>query len=497
MRIATINREDFGIGWGKNFGFDMDVKLAIQVEALRRELSSTEGNRMRDAVVRWLMLALAWNRDRGRRRRTPLFDGKTLDGLEAARRRRGLPGHRRRHRRLVAARVPNSFLVTEKDYGDFILEFDVRQDVGPTNSGVQFRSLSTPEFENGRVHGYQADIDPSAAAMERRHLRRGAARLVLHRRDESAGQGALQVRRVESLPHRGHRPAPARVDQRRRRPPTSSTTPRSRVSSACRCTRIDKPEEAGRTTSWKNLACRRRTSSARRRWASSSATTCLTTSTPRKRRRAGGCCGTARPRKGWRSAKPQGFPAKGWSLANGELAVLPKGGGGDIMTDEEFGAFELQMEFKVSAGANSGIFYLLTSPHDPASGAPLGLEYQILDDERHPDAKLGIDGNRTLASLYDILPRAKLMTNVGIAPKVDVWQHARIVARRRRHGGALAERREGAGVQARLGRLPRARRGQQVQGDAGIRRGARRAASCCRTTATPWLSAASRSASCK
>jgi len=99
------------------------------------------------------------------------------------------------------------------------------------------------------------------------------------------------------------------------------------------------------------------------------------------------------------------------------------------MTDEEFGAFELQMEFKFSAGANSGIFYLLTSPHDPASGAPLGLEYQILDDERHPDAKLGIDGNRTIASLYDIYPRAKLMTNVGVAPKTDVWQHARIVAR--------------------------------------------------------------------
>ena len=45
------------------------------------------------------------------------------------------------------------------------------------------------------------------------------------------------------------------------------------------------------------------------------------------------------------------------------------------------------------------------------------------------DAKLGIDGNRTLASLYDILPRAKLMTNVGVAPRIDVWQHARIVSR--------------------------------------------------------------------
>jgi hypothetical protein len=133
--------------------------------------------------------------------------------------------------------------------------------------------------------------------------------------------------------------------------------------------------------------------------------------------------------QGWRSANGEGFPAQGWTMSNGELAVPSKGGGGDIMTDEEFGAFELQMEFKTTAGANSGIFYLLTSPRDPASGAPLGLEYQLLDDERHPDAKLGIDGNRTLASLYDILPRGAIRGNLGVAPRVDVWQHARIVAR--------------------------------------------------------------------
>jgi hypothetical protein len=64
------------------------------------------------------------------------------------------------------------------------------------------------------------------------------------------------------------------------------------------------------------------------------------------------------------------------------------------------------------------------------SGAPLGLEYQILDDERHPDAKAGIDGNRTIASLYDIYPRAKLRTNVGVKPVVGAWQHARIVSRK-------------------------------------------------------------------
>jgi hypothetical protein len=134
--------------------------------------------------------------------------------------------------------------------------------------------------------------------------------------------------------------------------------------------------------------------------------------------------------RGWHAASGAAFPARGWSLAGGALAVEPGGGGGDIVSDEQFGAFELQLEFKVSAGANSGIIYLLTAAHDAASNAPLGLEYQILDDERHPDAKLGIDGNRTLASLYDVLPRARLMGNVGIAPQVDAWQHARIVARR-------------------------------------------------------------------
>jgi hypothetical protein len=108
---------------------------------------------------------------------------------------------------------------------------------------------------------------------------------------------------------------------------------------------------------------------------------------------------------------------------------VPGVNGSNIVTEEEFDAFELQLEFMTSKGANSGIVYLLTSPYNEVQRSPLGLEFQILDDENHPDAKLGVDGNRTLASLYDIFPRAKLMTNVGVAPKVGAWQHARIVAR--------------------------------------------------------------------
>src|SRR5688572_6038528 len=58
---------------------------------------------------------------------------------------------------------PNSFLATEKDYGDFVLEFEYKVD-STMNSGVQFRSESKPDFMNGRVHGYQFEIDPSRRA---------------------------------------------------------------------------------------------------------------------------------------------------------------------------------------------------------------------------------------------------------------------------------------------------------------------------------------------
>ena len=154
--------------------------------------------------------------------------------------------------------VPNSFLVTEKTYGDFILEFDVRQDVGPTNSGVQFRSLSTPEFENGRVHGYQADIDPSPRQWSGdiyEEAQRGwfytgemnppSKSLYKfgewnHYRIEAIGP-RLRVWINDGAGGRRHR----RRDQRP-------------VSSACRCIRSTSAEEAGRTTTWKNLVVQTR-----------------------------------------------------------------------------------------------------------------------------------------------------------------------------------------------------------------------------------------------
>jgi hypothetical protein len=114
---------------------------------------------------------------------------------------------------------------------------------------------------------------------------------------------------------------------------------------------------------------------------------------------------------GWRGAYKEKFPEKGWDIKDGVLSVLPttggeSTGGGDIVTTRQYDAFVFQFEFKLSEGANSGVKYFVTE-QEKNTGSAIGLEYQILDDERHPDAKEGVVGNRTLASLYDLIPSIK------------------------------------------------------------------------------------------
>lgn len=111
---------------------------------------------------------------------------------------------------------------------------------------------------------------------------------------------------------------------------------------------------------------------------------------------------------GWRGAHKQTFPDTGWVVENGELIVLRSDGaeskhGGDIVTEEEYDNFELKFEFKLSPVANSGVKYFVTEGY-ATTGSAIGCEFQILDDEKHPDAKLGKNGNRTIASLYDLIP---------------------------------------------------------------------------------------------
>ena len=112
--------------------------------------------------------------------------------------------------------------------------------------------------------------------------------------------------------------------------------------------------------------------------------------------------------EGWRGYNKDSFPAEGWVIEDGALKVQGSGAGeagngGDIIYDEEFKDFELSLEWKVSEGGNSGIFYLA----EEIEGEPIytsAPEMQILDNERHPDARLGEDGNRQAGSLYDLIP---------------------------------------------------------------------------------------------
>ena len=113
--------------------------------------------------------------------------------------------------------------------------------------------------------------------------------------------------------------------------------------------------------------------------------------------------------EGWRGAKIATFPANGWVMENGILKVLKSNGGestngGDIITTRKYKNFMLCVDFKITDGANSGIKYFVNPDLNKGEGSAIGCEFQILDDERHPDAKLGVNGNRQLGSLYDLIP---------------------------------------------------------------------------------------------
>ena len=137
---------------------------------------------------------------------------------------------------------------------------------------------------------------------------------------------------------------------------------------------------------------------------------------------------------GWRGVRLNEFPQKGWNIENGILTVEESDGkesrnGGDIVTIKSFRNFELSVDFLLSPGANSGIKYFVKSNLNKSQGSAIGLEFQILDDAKHPDANLGKNGNRTVGSLYDLIRAENKST--GARGKnfkgVENWNNARIV----------------------------------------------------------------------
>ena len=132
---------------------------------------------------------------------------------------------------------------------------------------------------------------------------------------------------------------------------------------------------------------------------------------------------------GWRGAYKDKFPDKGWNVENGTLMIQQSDGKesaafGDIVTEAEYSDFDLMFDFKLTDGANSGLKYFVVEHQPKPKGSAFGLEFQVLDDDKHPDAKLGRDGNRTVGSLYDLIPASGKKAN-----PIGEWNTGRVVSK--------------------------------------------------------------------
>lgn len=387
---------------------------------------------MKNIAFIFLMLATSFSFAGNDGQWTDLFNGKDLTGWKQL---NGQAKYEVVNGEIVGttvANTPNSFLATEKNYGDFILELDLLVD-NRMNSGIQFRSLSTADYNNGRVHGYQCEVDPADRAWSG-GIYDEARRGWLYPLDMNpCGRKAFKKDqwnhyRIEAIGNSIRTwlngiPCADLVDDM-----TAEGFIALQVHSIGKNT-----EEAGRQIRWKNI--RIQTENLKQSpWTDIPVVNLIPNNlSPQERAQGWELLFDGKTTQGWRGAGKDAFPSKGWTVKNEELIVeaakgQEAGNGGDIVTTDEYSTFELKLDFMITEGANSGIKYFITEKYGTDQSA-IGLEYQILDDEKHPDAKLGADGNRTVASLYDLIPAHKNK----IVKKPGEWNQARLIVCGTRH----------------------------------------------------------------
>lgn len=336
-----------------------------------------------------------------------LFNGNDLTGWEQL---GGTATYAVEHGEIVGRTVhnsPNSFLTTRTHYDDFIMELEFLVDT-TMNSGIQIRSNSYPYYQEGRVNGYQIEIDPSERSWSGGIYEEARRGWLIPMDGNPEGQNAFKRTdwnhyRIEAIGDTlktwvNGVPAAHLIDDK---------TPSGFI--ALQVHSIGEDQQAGTEIRWRNIHILTDSLQLYTQPMPLPPVRTLNQLTRTEADSGWELLWDGATTEGWRGAKLDHFPESGWAIEDGILTVLASGGGesvagGDIVTQRTFGDFELRVDFRITEGANSGIKYYVDTELNKGEGSAIGLEYQILDDMRHPDAKLGNhEGSRTLASLYDLI----------------------------------------------------------------------------------------------
>ncbi|WP_200978769.1 DUF1080 domain-containing protein [Echinicola sp. 20G] len=358
---------------------------------------------------------------------TSLFDGKSLEGWKPLGGEAEFVIEDGTIVGISKINTPNTFLSTEKEYSDYILELDLKIEDVTSNSGVMTRGQY--DAEKNRVFGYQIEADPKERAWSGGlydEARRGwLYPLTLNPEARSAFKmGEFNHYRIEAIGNViktwvNDQPVAYVVDDMD-----------SKGFIGLQVHSIGKnPDHAGRKTYFKNIKIQTENLESKPfPKGIYVVSTKDNTLTDYEKEDGWKLLFNGQNSEGWRSANGDEFPSKGWSVNDGVLTIAESDGSesqsyGDIVTKDQYSAFDLSFNFKLSEGANSGVKYFVTLD-EQTSGSAIGLEYQILDDEKHPDAKMGRDGNRTLSSLYDLITAAK---EGRFTKKIGEWNLGRVV----------------------------------------------------------------------
>ena len=389
---------------------------------------------MLNDLSRWYSLAIIFTvllscTEAKKEHLNPIFDGQSLNGWHTF---GGEATYKVENGEIVGttvANTPNTFLATDSLYTDFILELDFKTD-SVSNSGVQIRSNSFPWYREGIVHGYQVEIDPSKRAWSGGIYDEKRRKWLYPLEDNEPAQKTYKPNdwnhfRIEAIGDTiktwiNDVPASHLIDD---------MTQEGFI--ALQVHSIGKNGKPGVDIKWKNIEF---ITENLEQYSKPSPLTPIVTKnqlTYQEKKEGWELLWDGTTTNGWRGAKLDAFPKEGWEIKNGELTVLASGGGeseagGDIVTEKMYADFEMKTDFKITEGANSGIKYYVDTELNKGAGSSIGLEFQILDDERHPDAKLGNhEGSRTVGSLYDLI---KADTNKHMNP-IGEWNTAHIVSK--------------------------------------------------------------------